>query len=398
MKKRLVLLIFVLVISVSCGNGKSNDSLAIGGSVSVIELDGNAAGNQGGFDTGIVREVGVDGDRADPLTEGSTAKDGTDSSKPGSDAGEDGGTFVDAAVLPDATGWSEADALPDAVEASTAEIFHGDLSQTGPYSVVEQNESIPANSGNLTATVYAPDDTSDAPYPLVIVLPGFLASYLNYAVYSTHMASWGFVVVGINFTNAGNHPQCAQDVIRTIDWVKTQDKWQSADTTNVATVGHSAGGKIAYFAAALDPVRIRAVIGWDPVNAAGPPCGIFGAPDDPNAACNANPVAPNPTAGQAGVLGSMAAAALTFASPVSMFNPAEHHAEFFYQGSPTPAMYVYFVNGAHTNWGVGAAPIEESICKPTGAAWLLRHLKGMVGDDIAVHLPPVSSEVTVQIK
>ncbi|MBN1654503.1 MAG: alpha/beta hydrolase fold domain-containing protein [Deltaproteobacteria bacterium] len=398
MKKRLVLLIFVLVFPVSCGNGKSNGSPAIGGSAGPVALDGNAAGNRDGFDTDIVSEVGVERDRVDPLTDGSTVKDGTDSSKPGSDAGEEGGRFEDAAGLTDATGWSEAAALPDAVEASTAEIFHGDLSQTGPYSVVEQNESITVDSGNLTATVYAPDDTRDAPYPLVIVLPGFLASYLNYAVYSTHMASWGFVVVGINFTNAGDHPQCAQDVLQTIDWVKAQDKWQSTDTTNVATVGHSAGGKIAYFAAVLDPARIRAVIGWDPVNAAGPPCGMFGAPDDPNAACNANPVAPNPTAGQAGLLGSMTAAALTFASPVSMFNPAEHHAEFFYKGSPTPAMYVYFVNGAHTNWGVGAAPVEESICKPMGTAWLLRHLKGMVGDDIAVHLPPLSPEVTIQIK
>jgi hypothetical protein len=114
--------------------------------------------------------------------------------------------------------------------------------------------------------------------------------------------------------------------------------------------------------------------------------------------CNANPVAPNPTAGQPGVMDSMTAAALTFGAPVSMFNPAEHHAEFFFQGSKAHAIYIFFINGAHTNWGVVTPPIEAGICMPAGVAWLLRHLKSLSSAEIDTYLPPSSPDITVSVK
>ncbi len=416
----------VFSLLLACGNGAGESSspdgsaanagtVNAGATAGVSGVGGTPAGTGGigpeavgGSGTGGVGGVGG---RSDAGGAGASGSDGAgDGGASGSDqagggdasGGDAGGGSGGSAAGQGGTGADgglvDADSSVDAAEQPTDAQFQGDLTGMGPHSFTERAVSVSAQSGDLMASVYEPEDGPEAPFPLVIVLPGFLASYAFYAVYSEHMASWGFVVVGLDFTDAGNHPQSAQDVLDTIDWVESQDGWGVTDTGRVATAGHSAGGKIAYYAASLDPARIRAVVGWDPVNAAGPPCGVFGAPDDPNALCNANPVAPNPTAGQAGVMDAMTAAALTFAAPVSMFNPAEHHAEFFYQGSPSPAMYVYFPNGAHTNWGVVAATVEEGICKPMGVAWLLRHLKGMGGADIDVHLPPTTPDIAVESK
>ena len=294
-------------------------------------------------------------------------------------------------------------------EIPSGDDFDGDLAPNGPFYTIEFPTRVPARSGPLDGTLYVPSEDGEAfgagPYPLVIVGPGFGAGHRSYDNYSKHMASWGFAVIGIDFTQAGNHPQSAGDVVDTIDWVEhgLSPLGDSVDTRFVATAGHSAGGKVAFFAASIDPTRIGAVIGWDPVNAGGPPCDIlfFGPSDDPDAFCNRDPVAPNPISGQAGIMDGMAADALIFASPPGgPFTPVQHAPPNFFDGTVNgEAVYVLFPEGRHINWGPTAGDnFEAQVGKPSGMAWLLRHLLGVGGPGIEAYIPPQADGIEVETK
>jgi pimeloyl-ACP methyl ester carboxylesterase len=203
---------------------------------------------------------------------------------------------------------------------------------------------------------------------------GFLLSHPDYAVFSRHLASWGFVAVGIDFGDDGDQMRDAQEAIATIDWALGPGTPLSGavDPARIATAGHSLGGKVAFFAAVLDP-RIKAVVGWDPVDSGGPPCFV-----DPNG-CHKWSIAPNSYNGDVGMMDGLHVAALVFGAPPGAFNPEEHNAKRFWEGTKAPGLFVVFPKGDHLRWPNGDP--EQRITKRTQLAWLLHHLNGVGGVD-----------------
>lgn len=268
----------------------------------------------------------------------------------------------------------------------------------GPFVIEEQDAAWPrppGESGTLPGTIYSPklDGTSVSfgPFPLVLVMPGFGATYPDYAKYSRQIASHGFVVLGLNTaegsisTGAADHEQEARRAIAAMGWMLAASPVAArVDAAKIAMAGHSKGGKVAFWAAALD-VRVDLVVGWDPSNAGGPPCFIDAS------GCNANPVAPNCNTPGAGVLHLMRAETFVVGVLPDALNPeAAHNALNFYRGAPSPAVYLQ-AKGSHAGFaagGVAGALGDEKLQALTIRATtghLLRRLRGV--DVAAAFLP-----------
>lgn len=106
---------------------------------------------------------------------------------------------------------------------------------------------------------------------LVVISPGFQMARTQYASYARHLATWGFVAVLTDYADRGffaDHDELAADIPAVIDWALDRSEL-AIDTTKIAALGHSLGGKLSVFAASHDS-RIRAVVGWDPVDSNNP--------------------------------------------------------------------------------------------------------------------------------
>lgn len=249
---------------------------------------------------------------------------------------------------------------PDLGRLPRRSAFAGDPAEPGTFVVLQERFGVPrpdGDTGASNATVYIPalDERTPAPgpFPLVLVMPGFGASHTGYLAYSTLFASHGFVVLGLDTDDGGfvlesDHELEARRVLAAIDWMLGESAMaERIDATKIAAAGHSKGGKVAFWAAALDP-RIDLVIGWDPSNAGGAPCFI-----DPER-CNAQPAAPNCNTpdgegqeARSGVLHLMHAESLILGvAPDPLTNPdPAHNALNFYRGAPSPTTYVGLAGG-----------------------------------------------------
>jgi hypothetical protein len=337
-----------------------------------------------------------------------SSEDVFDDSAPGTDAGAGGigaqgqggaASIVDPPVATDPCGDDlnvhngavvlDLGAVPD------GGVFVGDPAANGsdsfttqPITVVLTAESfqgagmtIDLTAGQISGTAWLP--SSEAPHELVMMLPGFSTSYATYTPYAEHLASHGFIVVGIDTRSnplAASHDTEALEVVRAIDWALGGSPFKdSIDATKIAVAGHSKGGKVSFFAAALDP-RIDLVIGWDPVNAGGGPCAF-----DPN--CNAMPVAPNCTVQDPGIEYFMHAESLVIGAPPDpTWNPEPaHNAVHFYRGAPSPAGLV-LLNTGHVAWASGAG--EPDVFRITKAAHLSRLMQRFRGETgVDMYLP-----------
>jgi dienelactone hydrolase len=382
---------------------------------------------------------------SDPTTAASrldAAADEQDSGRPmrALDAGDDGGRMVDASrrdasdvvtlddgsmeasqplerpvpapPCDDELGFVGGTVRPDLGRAETYDAAGLDLERPGEYAVFEQDLRVPLvaetrsalgyeitiTAGDLAGTVYAPSDDMGSSiakerFPLLIGAPGFQASYADYAGTFRHFASHGFVVVGIQ-TRGGNtvptHDKEALETSQVISFMLDQSAYRDhLDADKIVAAGHSKGGKVSFFAAALDP-RIDMVFGWDPSNAGGPPCGAIA--DLTGSDCNLFPVAPNCLAVATdrerapGVLQFMHAETFVFGVPPdALTNPTpEHNARNFYRGAPSPASLVYLAGG-HASWvesgalGLGANADIIRVTKAVQTAKMLTTLRGATG-------------------
>jgi acetyl esterase/lipase len=202
----------------------------------------------------------------------------------------------------------------------------------GTFVVTETLASIPgATTGRtLAATIYAPNGTGTR--PLVVVSPGFQMARTQYASYAHHLATWGFVAVLVDYADTGffpDHQKLADDVTAVIDHAIAQTAL-AIDATRIAAVGHSLGGKISVFAASQDP-RIRAVVGWDPVDSNNPS------------------VAPQKMTGMSAAIAVIGET--TNASGGGMpCAPAADNFTQFYAAAPSPAISLTFQGADHMDW------------------------------------------------
>lgn len=257
------------------------------------------------------------------------------------------------------------------------------LENSGAYNVgiavADFDTSTSAN--NVPAKIYYPTGSfANNSLGLVILLPGFSAHYYDYEIYANHLASHGFIVLGMDYVETsadsaiGMHPDKATQVTEAITYALNISSVSSLiDSNKIATMGHSLGGKIAFYAAAIDS-RVNVVIAMDPSNAGGPPCNI--SPEN----CANYPVAANPGRGAVGMVKDIQAASLIFRSqPDGLTNPAaEFNAYYFYYGSdtngtngaPSISTYIDMGSAAHASYLPKLISFVPTIVKRDAVAWL----------------------------
>lgn len=263
---------------------------------------------------------------------------------------------------------------------------------SGNYLVIVEDIIIPNPDpidGDISATVFIPsqDGSSMASVPtdLLILLPGFSSDHRLYDYYSHHFASHGSLVLSMTPTGDalqldGQHDKKAQQIINALDYMLVSYQG-NIDKNKIGLVGHSLGGKLAFYAASLD-TRFRLVMAMDPVNSGGAPC--FIAPDY----CGSYQVAPNPGRGEIGLLNAIDAPSLILRSAPDSFNPEdEFNASYFYYGSDgngadavsSPSLYFDMGSTRHAAYVPGllsAGSFAPVLTKRTMTAWIKQHFYG----------------------
>ncbi len=184
-------------------------------------------------------------------------------------------------------------------ERSATVYYPADAATFGGYPGFSYSEAqtLPATlRGILPAkydTVTSVDAHVDPPasnrvrFPVVLFSHGYGGERLYYSHLLTGIASWGYVVVSADYLERG---LAAQALRSTVTPSATQDSavmqsslaavlrasgdpasplHGSADTREVAAVGHSAGGQTAFDA--LASPSVRTAVGWAPVGPVGTP-------------------------------------------------------------------------------------------------------------------------------
>lgn len=151
-----------------------------------------------------------------------------------------------------------------------------DPSQAGPYTVESFDVQIPAGNAMVAAQALVPSSGPTAgPYPTVVFAHGFALSASDYAGTVERLATWGYVVVNLDFTTS-NHETAADQMSAALDWAATAPEvGGKADVDNAGTSGHSLGGKLSLLAATNDP-RIKASFTLDPVDGGQSPQDVSG--------------------------------------------------------------------------------------------------------------------------
>ena len=301
---------------------------------------------------------------------------GGDSSNPGGnpDAGPGSGSGTDAPT-------STFDAAVNVDPAST-----------GTDTFTTSTASIPGTSNMRTvmATVVTP--SSAGPRPLVVVSPGFQLDRDQYTSYAEHLASWGFVVILTTYAESGfgiDHERIAADVPKVVDWALANTAL-AIDAQKIGLAGHSLGGKISVRAARLD-ARVKAVVGWDPVDST-----------------NGGSVAPESVTGltaKLAVVGETTNATGGF-MPCA---PAAENFEQFYTAAPSPALQITVTGADHMDWvdkptcfvcglcsaGTASPDVARTITRRLNVAWFRRHLFADTTMDTWLTSPPEAAAVVI---
>ncbi len=149
----------------------------------------------------------------------------------------------------------------------------------GPLKVVSFDLKIPVGvARSVDVTVFGP--TTDgkeitmmgAPFPLVVISPGFTLDRKLFSNYATRLASYGIAAVLQKSSSEANHTTYRDETRDLISWLynptnSTGDRVKDRfDKNKLGMAGHSLGGKISLLVAAQD-ARVKAVLGIDPVDA-----------------------------------------------------------------------------------------------------------------------------------
>jgi dienelactone hydrolase len=153
----------------------------------------------------------------------------------------------------------------------------------GPYTTAEIDDAFDVeDTGDNVGIhcVYPKAGPSAGPYPVVVVAHGFQLPVTQYLGYVKRLASHGYVALTVEFpTSLGgvNNTEATKNIIAGLDWVQSKPEVKG-DVNLAGVTGHSLGGKLAVYAAKLDP-RFKATIVLDPVD------GSPGNPLNPNPMC-----------------------------------------------------------------------------------------------------------------
>lgn len=272
----------------------------------------------------------------------------------------------------------------DATSAIDAPPPAPDPAADGTATVTTASAAIPGRGAGrtLASTVFVP--STPGPRALVVVSPGFQMARSQYTSYARHLATWGFVVVLTDYAESGfflDHARLAADIGAVIDWALAQPNL-AVDRQRIAAAGHSLGGKLSVFAATLDP-RIRAVVGWDPVDSSNPSV----APERMGGLTAAIAVVGETTNASGGFM------------PCA---PAADNFQTFHAASPSPALQMTIADADHMDWvddpscslctlctaGSAASERARTATRRLDVAWLRRQLFADTTMDRWLDMPP----------
>jgi len=271
------------------------------------------------------------------------------------------------------------------------------------------NIPLGGSAGTVAGTVYSPstDGSTPAagPFPLIVVSSGYQLGRGQYAIFCQHLATWGYVCITHEYASSGNHQDKAREVGKIIDWALSAASGLSARITasSIGVAGHSLGGKVSINAAILD-TRIKAVVGWDPVDAL-PPFGNDGSASvTPEQMGNLR--VPFAVIGEltdsSGGLGGMSCAPA-----------ADNYQQYFTHACDAPAALEVTVQMAdHMDWigdrgscglaclacssGQTMDSVTHGITKRLTAGWFERHLRGNAAMDAWLTAAQIGAPTTVR--
>lgn len=152
---------------------------------------------------------------------------------------------------------------PEPTEQSVA-------SPTGPFTVA--TTAVPSSAGFGGGTIYYPTNTSEGPFAVISISPGFLGNQSSIGGWGPRLASNGFVVITINTTNGFILPdQRSTEQRQALTYVINQSNTPSSpiagkvDPNRKGVAGHSMGGGASLISANADPT-IRAAMPLAPWN------------------------------------------------------------------------------------------------------------------------------------
>ena len=299
-------------------------------------------------------------------------------------------------------------AAPDGATGDAAAAT--DPALDGEWQVLTQaSVTISLGNGNVTGSVFSPsaDGATPAPgpFPLVIVSSGYQLGRSQYQPFCAHLASRGHVCITHDYAASGNHQDKAREVGRIIDWALSPASGLAARLRSdaIGVAGHSLGGKVSINAAILD-TRIRAVVGWDPVDAL-PPFGNDGSASvTPELMGNLR--VPLALLGEltdsTGGLGGMSCAPA-----------ADNYQRYFAAACEVPAALEVTIDAAdHMDWigdrgscglaclacsnGTTPDATVHTITRRVTAAWFERHLGGNVAMDAWLTAAQVGTPTSVR--
>jgi chlorophyllase len=249
-----------------------------------------------------------------------------------------------------------------------------------------------ATDGNSNLAVHAAYPASGptaGPFPVVVLGHGFQLPVTQYRSYLTHLASFGYVALTVDFPTSffGNdNPKNAHDLMAGITWAQGQASLH-ADGNNAGMSGHSLGGKTALLAATLDP-RVKAAFALDPVDGGG---GITGC--NPPSCVDVSMLMPSlqiPT----GFLGETTDASAALGQACA---PAANNFATFYAVTNTPSVQITAVGANHMsflddgatcglpcslcNAATADAAAVHSMSQALMVAFYERHLRGNTAYD-----------------
>lgn len=148
---------------------------------------------------------------------------------------------------------------PDPTESSVT-------ATTGPFSVSTYNISSLV-SGFGGGTLYYPTATNQGTYGAIALSPGYTAGWSSISWLGPRLASFGFVVVGIETDSRYDYPPSrGNQLLAALDWaVEDSPSASRIDPSRLAVGGHSMGGG-GSLEAASDRPSLKAVLPLAPWN------------------------------------------------------------------------------------------------------------------------------------
>ena len=131
--------------------------------------------------------------------------------------------------------------------------------------------SVPTGSGFASGQIYYPTDTSQGTFGAVAIVPGYNGTFSrNHAWMGPWLASFGFVVIGIETTSGTDYDTArGTQLLAALDYLTQSSSVRDrVDPNRLAVMGHSMGGGGA-LVAATQRSSLKAAVGFAPFKPSG---------------------------------------------------------------------------------------------------------------------------------